>query len=78
MPKLKPSDKEKRRQQIKDNIDHALIDRHISKEDLWTSIGMSRSTFYDRLKQPDTIQIGELAHIARILNKTVLELLEGI
>lgn len=60
MPKLKMRESDQRLRDFRAAVAKQMAYLGISKEDLTTSMRMSRSTLWAKLKSPDQFRVGEL------------------
>lgn len=73
MPKLKISDRERQNRTLIAIIQSGKEMEDISVQKLAKLTGISQSTLYQRLSEPEDMRIGELRDILRVLKITELE-----
>jgi hypothetical protein len=71
MPRLKPRPDEARHTRFRAAVSHQMIMYGIdSQEDLSKRCGITHTTFYRRMKDPETFTNGELRKIYNVLHFT--------
>lgn len=82
MPKLKQSESAMNRTIFNATIAQKLILCGINKPELAKKMQMSRSTLYEKLRDPDRFTIGEVKRMAKALNfsddERIILLQEGV
>ena len=63
MPKLQPSKAEKNRRRVKGLVNLRMTEEGWEADDVAKKMGISATTFYRRLDDPDTFTVGELQAI---------------
>lgn len=64
-------------QYVSATIGYWLSYNKMSKEELFDKAGFTHSTGYDRLKNPEKFQVGELDRISRVLGISFNDLITG-
>lgn len=63
MPKLQPGKAEKNRRRVKGLVNLRMIEEGWEADDVAKKMGISATTLYRRLDDPDTFTVGELQAI---------------
>jgi DNA-binding Xre family transcriptional regulator len=77
MPKLRVSVDEVQNRKIIAAIRYGSEMKQIEPVKLSEYIGISRTTYYNRLKHPEQFTVRELRRICKTLNLSITQLLEG-
>lgn len=79
MPKVKPLG-----EYIADNeaivkkIRHGKVEYNLNDTKLSVAVNISRSTFSDRMKKPETFTLKELRRVSKVLHIPLVELISGV
>ncbi len=68
MPKLKPSKTEMQNRELVASMEKQMRIRGLGKKETAKRAGFKESTFYYRLKHPETFDVGELRRIFAVLH----------
>jgi len=76
MPKLKKSDAEMFNKRLSSNIKRGMDMYDITSDSMALRMGVSRSTMYARLRNPQEMKLGELSAAAKAIHTTPVALLQ--
>ncbi len=63
----------------RDNLKGEMAKQGIKPEEMYTAMGIGRSTYYNRMKEPRDLTMGDLMEAARLMGVTVRQLVgEGL
>lgn len=77
MPRTSLSRQAYKDREIEARIDYLRKFKGLTPEDLWEALGIDRSTWYKRMRDPDSFRLLELRKLAKRLNTTIMVILEG-
>lgn len=63
---------------ITKNIEQALDDKNITKNELVARTTIAKSTFYRNMKRPDSFTCREVGEIAKALNMGIIDLVRDV
>lgn len=70
MPRLRVSEQQAKTDLFCATVAKQMNLKHIGKDQLSRLLGMSRSTFWEKMKAPSTFRLGELCQLFSVLDFT--------